>query len=86
MTWNVEISDEALKHLEKFEPKIQRKLIEICESFKLTPFPRNFDIKKLKGSKDIFRLRKGNARILYYVDKINNRIRVLDINVRGRIY
>jgi mRNA-degrading endonuclease RelE of RelBE toxin-antitoxin system len=86
MAWSVEISDKALKHLEKFERKIQAKLLAIIEMFKISPFPRNCDIKKLEGLEKVFRLRKGKIRILYYVDKMNNKIKVLDIDVRGRIY
>jgi len=86
MSWNVEISDKALKHLEKFDQKIQSKILQICELFKISPFPRNFDIVKLKGCENAYRLRKGKLRILYYVDKLNNKIKVLDIDVRGRIY
>jgi mRNA-degrading endonuclease RelE of RelBE toxin-antitoxin system len=86
MAWSVEVSDKALKHLEKFNKKIQSKLLGICEMFKSSPFPRNCDIEKFKGIENIFRLRKGKIRILYYIDKVNNRIKVLDIDVRGRIY
>jgi mRNA-degrading endonuclease RelE of RelBE toxin-antitoxin system len=41
MVWFVEISDKAFKHLEKFERKIQAKLLNIIEMFKISPFPRN---------------------------------------------
>jgi mRNA-degrading endonuclease RelE of RelBE toxin-antitoxin system len=51
MTWSVEVSDKALKHLGKFSKKIQSKLLGICEMFKFSPFPRNFDIEKLKVQK-----------------------------------
>ena len=76
MTWSVEISDKALKHLKKFERKIQDKLLNIIEMFKISPFPRNCDIKKLEGLEKVFRLRKGKIRILYYVDKMNNKKKV----------
>jgi mRNA-degrading endonuclease RelE of RelBE toxin-antitoxin system len=86
MVWSVEVSDKALKHLGKFNKKIQSKLLSICEMFKFSPFPRNCDIEKFKGTENVFRLRKGKIRILYYIDKVNNKIKVLDIDVRGRIY
>ena len=41
----------------------------------------DLDIKKLKGKQNIFRIRKGNLRIIFY--KINNSIRVLTIERRG---
>jgi len=31
MVWSVEISDKALKHLEKFERKIQAKLLKLLK-------------------------------------------------------
>ena len=37
----------------------------------------NLDVKKLKGKRDIFRIRKGDLRVIFY--KINNSIRVLAI-------
>jgi len=86
MVWSVEISDKALKHLEKFDRKIQSKLLQICENFRDSPFPRNYDIKKLEGYENLYRLRKGKIRILYYVDKVDRKIKILDINFRGRIY
>lgn len=54
--------------------------------FKFSPFPRNCDIKKFKGMGNISRLRKGKIRILYYIDKADNKIKILDIDIRGRIY
>jgi len=49
-------------------------------------FPKNCDIKKLECMENVFRLRSGKIRVLYYVDKTNNKIKILDIDVRGRIY
>ena len=37
----------------------------------------NLDIKKLKGYRDIFRLRKGDIRIIYQI--INKRVSILNI-------
>lgn len=42
----------------------------------------NLDIKRLKGHKDIFRVRKGNFRIIYNKDK-NNQIYILAIERRS---
>jgi mRNA-degrading endonuclease RelE of RelBE toxin-antitoxin system len=41
----------------------------------------NFNIKKLKGRNDIFRVRKGNIRIIYRLDK-NGKIFILTIERR----
>jgi len=42
---------------------------------------RNLDLKKLKGKKDIFRIRKGNIRIIVY--KTDDSIKVLSIEQRN---
>jgi len=42
---------------------------------------KDLDIKKLKGKQNIFRIRKGDLRIIFY--KINNSIRVLTIEKRS---
>jgi len=42
---------------------------------------RNLDLKKLKGRKDIFRIRKGDMRIIVY--KANDSIRILSIEHRS---
>jgi len=49
MVWIVKVSDKALKHLQKFDNKLQREIISILEMFKWSPFPRGLDIKKLRG-------------------------------------
>ncbi len=41
----------------------------------------NLDIKKLKGHQDVFRLRRGNLRIIFIEDK--NETRVISIECRN---
>jgi len=41
----------------------------------------NLDTKKLKGRNNVFRVRKGNLRIIFC--KINNSIKILTIERRG---
>ncbi|NDK07884.1 plasmid stabilization protein [Candidatus Gracilibacteria bacterium] len=42
------------------------------------------DIKKLIGEENLFRVRKGSIRIIFY--KKENEIKLIDINYRGQIY
>ncbi|MCK4744523.1 type II toxin-antitoxin system RelE/ParE family toxin [Candidatus Parcubacteria bacterium] len=63
--------DKISKALKKFSPKEREKIKEILLKLKNNSLNR-FDIKKLKGSDDIFRIRKGDIRIIYKIDKNDN--------------
>ena len=48
--------------------------------------PNGEDIKKLKGHDNLLRLRVGNYRIIYTVDRGKLIVYVIDIDNRGEIY
>ncbi len=53
------VSDKALKHLEKFDKRLQRKIVDVLEKFQISPFIGGIDIKKLKGTQNCFRVSEG---------------------------
>jgi len=59
--------DKIKKVLQKLTPKERRWTKEILRQLE-TGQKTNLDIKKLKGRNDIFRVRKGNIRIIYRTD------------------
>jgi len=66
--------------LKKLLSRFNRKEREIIELMIGKIISRNWDdldIKKLKGYHDIFRLRKGDIRIIYQI--INKRVSILNI-------
>lgn len=72
--------DKIDKALNKLLPKGKQKLKSILLQIERDDF-QNLDLKKLKGRKDIFRIRKGSMRIL--IQKIGNSIKILSIEHRG---
>ena len=60
--------DKIKKALEKLTPKEREKIKSILIEIKKNRF-KNLDIKKLRGRDDIFRVRKGQIRIVYQVDR-----------------
>ncbi len=53
----------------------------------MNPIPwKESDIKKLEGEKNLYRVRIGNYRIFYFIDKQNKIIKVLDIETREKAY
>ena len=68
------------KLLSKFNEK-ERKAIELSIKKVISLQWRGLDIKKLKGYQDIFRLRKGNLRIIFQMK--NKSIFILTIERRS---
>jgi len=63
--------DKIQKALNKLSDKEKRQIKNILEKLYKNKL-NNFDIKKLKGRNDIFRIRKGKIRIIYRLDSQNN--------------
>jgi mRNA-degrading endonuclease RelE of RelBE toxin-antitoxin system len=73
--------DKITKALKKLTAKERKIIKEILVKIKNQQFG-NLDVKKLKGREDIFRVRKGEIRIIYRIDKTGN-IFILSIEKRN---
>ena len=70
--------DKSLTKLSGKERGWAKELLEKIKSGDL----ENLDLKKLKGRDDVFRVRKGQIRIIYQAIK-NQEIKILTIERRG---
>lgn len=75
--------DKVRKFLLKLTEKERKILQEIMRDVVVLSL-KNYDIKPLKGYKDLFRLRKGSISIVF--TKRNDRGIILDIDYRKDIY
>lgn len=75
--------DRIQKFLSKLSPKQRSLSLKIFEDI-LSLELKNYDIKPLKGMKNIFRLRKGDVRVVF--TKTDSKGYVLDINFRKDVY
>jgi mRNA interferase RelE/StbE len=81
------LTKRARKGLEKAPEHIRRKSIEALDALQYSFAPvKLFDVKRLKGFEDVFRIRIGDWRIIYEVHRKDGVIVVLDIGPRGRVY
>jgi len=80
MTYKIVFNKDAKKFIEK-QPKSHR--IRIYKAIKKLP---NGDIKKMKGFKDLYRLRVGDYRIIYTIFENEIIIEIMEVNNRGDIY
>ncbi len=77
------MTDKIKKFINSLEAKLKQKLI--ARIFELINNPQQgSDIKKLKGKKDMYRLRMGKIRIIYMAQKGD--VKILAVDYRGNLY
>jgi mRNA interferase RelE/StbE len=89
MIFEIRLHPDAVKFLVNLNPETKEKLKSGIKSLETDPFKSRSrsDIKKLKGTKkreDLYRLRVGDYRVIYAVEK--NTVFVLEIIPRERGY
>ena len=77
--WNK--SPQVSIKLEKVsKERVFKRIKELCED----PFPS--DVKKLKGEKDVYRIRIGDFRVLYRIIPEDEVILIFRVDKRSRVY
>lgn len=79
-----EITEPAQKDLAELEKKAQRRIKAALD--RLLIYPQAADLKKLKGSRDMWRLRVGDWRIILRLDREQGVLYVLRIRHRREAY
>jgi mRNA interferase RelE/StbE len=85
--FEVEAKKKALKILKTFSEERKDKIKEVITVLKNDPVPfRKFDVVKLKGYEDVYRIRIGDLRIIYGINWDRRRILVHFIGPREKAY
>jgi mRNA-degrading endonuclease RelE of RelBE toxin-antitoxin system len=64
-----------------------RRVLLVLEALSQNPAPApEYDVKKLAGMYDTYRIRIGQIRIEYQVDWVSKKISILAVDFRGRAY
>jgi len=85
MKFNLEIHRKALKFLEKLNEDAKGRILEKIKKLRETPFLP--EAVKIQGRKEeLYRIRVGNYRILYYIDQQSSTIFILKVDKRPRVY
>jgi len=80
-SYNVKIVKSAQKEIRKLPGKdLRNKIVSIIDGLYTNPMPE--ESKKIKGSKNIYRIRQGAYRVIYKVEK--DELFVTVIRVRNR--
>ena len=75
-SYEVIFKKSALKDLQSFPTRIQKKILEAVQILAINPYSELLQIKKLKGSDQLYRVRIQDYRVLYTVED-----RVLKITI-----
>ena len=85
--FSVKVKRRAFKALERLPTDYKLRVLEILDELSSNPIPyKGYDLKKLKGYKDTFRIRLGDLRIVYTIDWSSKSITVHYIGPRERAY
>lgn len=84
--YRVVLTNRARKGLEKTPEHIRKRFVEALDALRQSFAPiKLFDVKKLKGYADTFRIRIGDWRMIYELQRKEATIVVFEIGPRGRI-
>ncbi len=84
MKYKIELKPSALKVFKKLNKQTQKRIAKIIDLLKIDQLP--FGVVKLKGSNDFYRLRAGDYRIIYTIEKDRLLILILKIGNRKDVY
>lgn len=82
--YSVEVKPAARKELEALSDPVLARVIRKLES--LADVPRPAGCKKLKGYKDMWRIRIGDWRVVYFIDETVKLVSILRIAHRREVY
>lgn len=80
----IRISIEAENFIQKSKNPLKDRLIENILSIKKDPYHKKY--KNIKTKRPLKRSRCGDYRIIFFVDKKENTLNIVDINHRKKIY
>jgi mRNA interferase RelE/StbE len=87
MSFDVQLHRNVIKAIKSLPKSYQEQFSQLVDILKEDPVPFNkFDLARIKGHMDIFRIRLGGFRLTYEVDEDHQCIRLLKLEPRGKAY
>ena len=81
------VSNRVRKGARKLPSELKEKIVELLDVLENEPVPADkYDVKKLKGLPNTYRIRFGDWRIVYKVEFAERRITIVKIEKRSKAY
>ncbi len=85
--FKIKVKRRAARTLERLPENYRLSVLEVLDKLKTNPAPfRDYDVKKLKGFEDTFRIRIGDIRVVYTINWSSKTITVHFIGPRELAY
>ena len=85
--FQIKVKRRAARALERLPEHYRFRVLEVLDKLRTNPIPfRDYDVKKLKGFDDTFRIRLGSIRVVYTINWSSKTITVHFIGPRERAY
>ncbi len=84
--FHVFVDEDVIKRMEKLDSVTRKRIKKSIEKLKEVNnvYDAKLDIKKLKGFRNIYRMRVGKMRVLFEIEK--NNIYIFDVLPRSKAY
>lgn len=76
----------AQRRLGQLSPKMRVALVKRLQAIAEQPFAKHLNVERIKGEPDAFRLRQGDWRAKYRLEREAGEMRVLVLESRGNVY
>ena len=87
MVYEVLLHRSVLKSLKSAPENVREKFEKLVEELRSNPIPsEKFDIKKLKGRESTFRVRLGDYRVIYEIQRKKLLILIIKFGKRENVY
>ena len=84
MIFSIDYDKQPREFLRKLDKHISKRILDKIDTLKENPVPQN--IKAIVGQHGVFRIRIGDYRALYRINYQGNKIIIIKIDKRPRIY
>ncbi len=86
MTYKIVFKKSAEKEFLKLPKEIIEKFKEIFAVLSINPYSEILDIKKLKNVESLYRVRVGQYRMIYVLEKGNLKVLIIKVGHRKEVY
>ena len=80
------LENAARKGLDRMPARAADKMLGRLERIATNPFAAHANVKAMAGLRDTFRLRLGDWRAVYRIERHQDEMRVVLVDVRGSVY
>jgi mRNA interferase RelE/StbE len=80
------LKKDAIKGLVRMQPKVATAIRTSLEKIAADPFGKHANAKPLQGTKAGYRLRHGDWRVVYRIDRATETVLVEAVKPQGKVY